>query len=63
MKKLKLFHLKNEMLVANAIANLIGVFLATGLIHRTEPFPKELFDFPVVYWTDALFSPSGSGFV
>ncbi len=63
MKKLKLFHLKNEMLVANAIANLIGVFLATGLIHRTEPFPKELFDFPVVYWTDALFSPFAFSFV
>ncbi|MBW2338249.1 MAG: hypothetical protein JRF47_16105, partial [Deltaproteobacteria bacterium] len=63
MKKLKLFHLKNEMLVANAIANLIGVFLVTGLIHRTEPFPKELFDFPVVYWTDALFSPFAFSFV
>jgi hypothetical protein len=63
MKKSKLFYLKNEMLVANAIAKLIGVFLATGLLHRTEPYPKELLDFPVVYWTDALFSPSVSGFV
>jgi len=39
MKKSKLFHLKNEMLVANGIANFIGVFLATGLIHRAEPYP------------------------
>jgi len=27
------------MLVANGIANFIGVFLATGLIHRAEPYP------------------------
>jgi sigma-B regulation protein RsbU (phosphoserine phosphatase) len=29
MKKLKLFHLKNEMLIANGIANFIGVFWVT----------------------------------
>jgi sigma-B regulation protein RsbU (phosphoserine phosphatase) len=63
MKKLKLFHLKNEMLIANAIANFIGVFLATVLIHRAEPYPKELFDNPIIYWTDALFSPFAFSFV
>ncbi len=63
MKKSKLFHLKNEMLVANGIANFIGVFLATGLIHRAEPYPKELFDNPIIYWTDALFSPFAFSFV
>ncbi len=46
MKKLKLFYLKNQMFVANGIANFIGVFLATGLIHRAEPYPKEFFDNP-----------------
>ena len=40
MKKSKLFHLKNEMLVPNAITNLIGFFLTTFLIHRTEPYSK-----------------------
>ena len=43
------------MLVANGIANFIGVFLAFALIHRAEPYPKELFDNPIIYWTDALF--------
>jgi sigma-B regulation protein RsbU (phosphoserine phosphatase) len=63
MKKSKLFHLKNEMLVANGIANFIGVFLATALIHRAEPYPKEFFDNPIIYWTDALFSPFAFSFV
>ena len=63
MKKLKLFHLKNEMLVANAIANFIGVFLAFALMYRAEPFPKELFDNPIIYWTDALFDPFAFSFV
>jgi len=51
------------MLVANGIANFIGVFLATALIHRAEPYPQELFDNPIVYWTDALFSPFAFSFV
>ncbi len=51
------------MLVANGIANFIGVFLATALIHRAEPYPKELFDNPIIYWTDALFSPFAFSFV
>ncbi len=63
MKKLKLFHLKNEMLIANAIANFIGVFLAIALIRKAEPFPKELFDNPIIYWTDALFDPFAFSFV
>ena len=57
MKKSKLFHLRNQMLVANVIANFIGVFLAIVLIRIAEPFPKELFDNPIIYWTDALFDP------
>ncbi len=63
MKKLKLFHLKNEMLIANAIANFIGAFWATDLIHSAESYPKELFDNPFIYWTDALFSPFAFSFV
>jgi len=63
MKKAKLFYLKNQMLVANCIANFIGVFLAIALIRRAEPFPKELFDNPIIYWTDALFDPFVFSFV
>ena len=63
MKKSKLFYLRNQMLVANGIANFIGVFLAFALIHRAEPFPKELLDNPIIYWTDTLFDPFGFSFV
>jgi hypothetical protein len=63
MKKLKFFYLRNQMLVANGIANFIGVFLAIALIRRAEPFPKELFDNPIIYWTDALFDPFVFSFV
>ena len=63
MKKAKLFHLKNEMLVANGIANFIGVFLSIVMIHRAEPFPKELFDNPIIYWTYALFDPFAFSFI
>jgi hypothetical protein len=34
MNKWKLFHLKNEMLAANILANFIGAFLVQGLIYR-----------------------------
>jgi len=63
MKELKLFYLKNQMFVANGIANFIGVFLVTALMHRAEPYPKELFDNPIVYWIDVLFSPFAFSFV
>jgi len=63
MKKLKFFYLRNQMLVANGIANVIGVFLVYGLIYRAEPFPKEIFDNPIIYWTDALFDPFAFFFV
>jgi len=51
------------MFVANGIANFIGVFLVTALMHRAEPYPKELFDNPIVYWIDVLFSPFAFSFV
>jgi len=57
MNKTKLFYLKNQMLVANGIANFIGVFLAIVLIIRSEPYPKEFLDNPFIYWTDVLFTP------
>ncbi len=64
MKKLKLFHLKNEMLVANGIANFIGLLLANALALTTqEPYPKEFLEYPIAHWTDALFSPFAFSFV
>ena len=64
MKKLKLFHLKNEMLIANCIANFIGLLLGNALALTTqEPYPKEFLEYPIVHWTNALFSPFAFSFV
>jgi sigma-B regulation protein RsbU (phosphoserine phosphatase) len=64
MKKLKLFYLKNQMFVANGIANFIGVLLSNALELTTqEPYPKEFLEYPIVHWTDALFSPFAFSFV
>ena len=64
MKKVKLIYLKNQMLVANGIANFIGVLMANALMLSTqEPWPKEFLEYPIVHWTDALFSPFAFSFV
>jgi len=64
MTRWRLFHLKNEMLIANFLANFIGVvgvntmmFMATG---RPE---KEFWEHAVPYWIDALFTPMAFVFV
>ena len=43
MKKLKLFYLKNEMLVANGIANFIGVLLGKGFDERPKAVSERVF--------------------
>jgi len=64
MQKFKLFHLKNEMLLANGLANLIGVFGVNALMSTIpEPLPKEFLEYPIVHWTDALFTPFAFSFV
>ena len=64
MKKAKLIYLKNQMLVANGIANFIGVLMANALMLATqEPWPKGFLEYPIVHWTDALFSPFAFSFV
>jgi serine phosphatase RsbU (regulator of sigma subunit) len=46
MNKWRLFHLKNEMLAANFLANFIGAVLVQSLIVKTEiTFPDSLFDY------------------
>jgi sigma-B regulation protein RsbU (phosphoserine phosphatase) len=60
----KLFHLKNEMLVANFLANLIGVFGVNAMMYMASGKPsKEIWEHSVPYWIDALFTPFAFGFV
>ena len=64
MKKIKLIYLKNQMLVANAIANFIGVLLVkTLMLNIQENFATEILESPVAHWTNALFSPFAFSFV
>jgi sigma-B regulation protein RsbU (phosphoserine phosphatase) len=64
MTKLKLFHLKNEMLAANFLANFIGAILVQALIFRAEtPFPDSLFENRLVYFFDMAFTPFAFIFV
>jgi len=64
MKKIKFFYLRNQMLVANAIANFMGVLLVNALILSSQDtFAKMILGYPIAYWTDALFSPFAFSFV
>jgi sigma-B regulation protein RsbU (phosphoserine phosphatase) len=64
MTKFKLFHLKNEMLVANFLANFIGVFSANVILLMAEGFPdKQMWQHPLPYWVDTLFTPFAFCFV
>jgi len=64
MTKFKLFHLKNEMLAANFLANFIGVFFANVLLLMDEGFPdKQMWQQPLPYWVDTLFTPFAFIFV
>ena len=62
MKKLKLFHLKNEMLIANGIANFIGVFWVTHMKPTTGEMEWS-FEYSIPYWIDTLFDPFAFSFV
>jgi len=64
MTKFKHFHLKNEMLGANFLANFIGVFFVNTLLLIAEGKPSEyVWTHPVAYWVDALFTPFAFTFV
>ena len=64
MTKFKQFHLKNEMLGANFLANFVGVFLVNGLMIVVEGrSPETVWIHPVAYWVDALFTPFAFVFV
>ena len=64
MTKFKLFHLKNDMLAANFLANLIGVALTKFLLLKTEkPIPEEIVQNPAFIFMDAAFAPIAFAFV
>jgi sigma-B regulation protein RsbU (phosphoserine phosphatase) len=64
MTKFKLLHLKNDMLIANFLANLIGVFFVNAILKVAEGFPdKQMWQHPFPYWVDTLFTPFAFSFV
>ncbi len=64
MTRWRLIHLKNEMLVANFIANFIGVFGVNTLMFMATGKPsREVWEHAVPYWIDAFFTPLAFGFV
>ena len=64
MSKIKLIYLKNQMLVANTISNVIGVWLVnTLMLHVQEAHAQEILEYPIAHWTSALFSPFAFSFV
>ena len=64
MTNFKLWHLKNEMLVANFLANFIGAFLVQKLIVKAESsFPENLFESPGLLFFDIAFTPLAFIFV
>jgi sigma-B regulation protein RsbU (phosphoserine phosphatase) len=65
MTKVKQIHLKNEMLVANFLANLVGLFFVNAMLYVAEGFPanKQMWQQPIPFWVDALFSPFAFFFV
>ena len=59
MTKRKLFFLKNEMLGANFVANLITVAFVQILILKAEVIPQDHVD-PRMWVFDDIFTPSAS---
>jgi sigma-B regulation protein RsbU (phosphoserine phosphatase) len=64
MTKFQRWHLKNEMIAANFLANFTGVVLVKSFLLRTEgPIPEELYQHPVTWFIDAAFIPVAFTFV
>ena len=53
------------MLVANGLANFVGVVFVNAMLYVAEGFPadKEMWQQPIPYWVDALFTPIAFFFV
>ena len=63
MTKFNLFHLKNEMIFANAFANLFSVEFVHKLMFKAEPLPAEIWEIPVVDVMDTIYAPLAFLFV
>ena len=63
MTRFKLFHLKNEMLGANFLANLFAVTFVQKMLFRVEPAPVEIWEIPAIGLMDDLFTPFAFTFV
>ncbi|MGB5422896.1 MAG: SpoIIE family protein phosphatase [Desulfobacterales bacterium] len=65
MKKIKLFYLKNQLLVANAIANFIGVFWVNRLLTFTADVEvrAKIWENAFAFWVDSLFDPFAFSFI
>jgi len=63
MTKFRLFLLKNQMIIANSIANLFAVTLVHKLIFKAEPLPADIWEIPIVNVTDTMFTPLAFAFV
>jgi len=64
MTKFKHLHLKNEMLVANFLANFMSVFGVNALMFSAERLSElKIWTYPIPYWIDVLFTPFAFAFV
>jgi len=64
MTKIQHWHLKNDMLSANLLANLIAVTFFQMLMFRAEPEPPEyVWQIPVIDFIDIIFTPGAFIFV
>ena len=64
MTKIQHWHLKNDMLAANLLANLVAVTFFQGLMFRAEPDPPDyIWKIPVVDFIDMFFTPAAFIFV
>jgi len=64
MTKIQHWHLKNDMLAANILANLIAVTFFQGLMFRAEPPPPDfIWQIPLIDFIDAVFTPAAFIFV
>ena len=64
MTKSELLHLKNDMLGANFLANLIGVLSTKIFLLKTEgPLPDQILLNPIFNFIDAVFAPAAFIFV
>jgi sigma-B regulation protein RsbU (phosphoserine phosphatase) len=64
MTKFQHWHLKNEMMAANFLANFAGVVLVKFFLLRTEgQIPEEFYQHPVTWFIDAAFTPVAFAFV